>query len=152
MRRYTADGALAFMARVEMPSRVAVDPVTHEAWVTSFYAARVVHVSAQGALLDTVACGGAIGIAVDAGRRRVWVADGGADRVLALAMDGSIVLTVTGQPGARELDVDPTSGEVWVALGSAGAVSRLSPAGQELTRTTGLASPWGIALDDVTRR
>ena len=152
VRRYTADGALAFMARVEMPSRVAVDPVTHEAWVTSFYAARLVRVSAEGALLDTVACGGAIGIAVDAGRRRVWVADGGADRVLALAMDGSIVLTVTGQQGARELDVDPASGEVWVALGSAGAVSRLSPAGQELTRATGLASPWGIALDDVTRR
>jgi DNA-binding beta-propeller fold protein YncE len=152
VRRYTADGALAFMARVERPSRVAVDPVTHEAWVTSFYAARVVRLSAEGALLDTVACGGAIGVAVDAARRRVWVADGGANRVLALAMDGAIVYTVTGQSGARELDVDPTSGEVWVTLGSVGAVSRLSPTGQELARATGLASPWGIAVDDVTMR
>ncbi len=152
VRRYTADGALALVARVDMPSRVAVDPVTHEAWVTSFYAARIVRVSSAGALLDTVACGGAIGVAVDAARRRVWVADGGADRVLALATDGSVVATVTGQPGARELDVDPATGEVWVTLGAAGAVSRLSPTGQELARATGLASPWGIALDDVTRR
>jgi DNA-binding beta-propeller fold protein YncE len=153
VRRYTADGALACMARVDQPSRVAVDPVTHEAWVTSFYAARVVRVSAGGALLDTVtACAGPIGVAVDAGRRRVWVADGGADRVVALAMDGSVALTITGQQGARELAVDPATGEAWVTLGAAGAVSRLSPAGQELARAAGLASPWGIALDDVTRR
>jgi DNA-binding beta-propeller fold protein YncE len=153
VRRYTAGGALAFMARVEMPSRIAVDPVTHEAWVTSLYAARVVRVGPEGALLDTVtACAGPIGVAVDAARRRVWVADTGADRVLVLAMDGSVVLTVPGQPGARELTVDPTTGEAWVTLGATGEVSRLSATGQELARAGGLASPWGIALDDVTRR
>jgi DNA-binding beta-propeller fold protein YncE len=153
VRRYAADGALASMARVDRPSRVAVDPVTHEAWVTSFYAARVVRVSADGAPLDTVtACAGPIGIRVDAGRRRVWVADGAADRVVVLAMDGSVVLTVPGQQGARELAVDPSTGEAWVTLGSVGAVSRLSPTGQELARATGLASPWGIALDDLRRR
>jgi sugar lactone lactonase YvrE len=153
VRRYTASGALATMATVAQPSRVAVDPVTHEAWITSFYTARVVRVSAAGALLDTVtACAGPIGIAVDAGRRRIWVADGVAGRVVVLAIDGSVVVTIAGQQGARELAVDPTTGEAWVTLGSVGAVTRLSPAGQELARVNGLASPWGIALDDVTGR
>ncbi len=153
VRRYTAAGALAMMATVAMPSRVAVDPVTHEAWVTSYTSARVVRVSAAGAPLDTVtACAGPIGVAVDASRRRVWVADGAADRVVLLAMDGSVVATTPGQHGARELTVDPTTGEAWVTLGAVGAVTRLSPAGAELARVTGLASPWGIALDDVTWR
>lgn len=153
VRRYTSSGALACVARVERPSRVAVDPVTHEAWVTSLASARVVRVSAVGALLDTVtACTGPIGVAVDATRRRVWVADGGADRVVVLAMDGTLVRTIGDQQGARELAVDPGSGEAWVTLASAGAVTRLSPDGRELSRVTGLASPWGIVLDDVTRR
>ena len=150
VRRYTADGALAATTVVSKPSRVAVDPVTHEAWVSSLLLGRIVRLSPDGTALDTItACAGPIGIAVDATRRRIWVADAGADRVVALAPDGTVEFVITGQAEARELAIDEATGEAWVTLAAAGAVARLSPAGVEILRVGGLGRPWGIALDDV---
>ena len=153
VRRYAAGGALAATAGVSEPSRVAVDPVTHEAWVTSLARGQVVRLSAGGAPLDTLAvCTGPIGIAVDATRRRIWVADAAADQVVALAPDGTVQFRIAGQAEPREIAVDETTGEAWVTLAAAGAVSRLSPSGREILRVGGLGGPWGLALDDVNRR
>jgi DNA-binding beta-propeller fold protein YncE len=153
VRRYTADGALAATAVVSRPSRVAVDRVTHEAWVSSLELGRVVRLSPGGTPLDTVtACAGPIGLAVDATRRRIWVADAAADQVVALAPDGTVQFRITGQAEPREIALDEATGEAWVTLAAAGAVARLSPAGQEVLRVGGMGGPWGIALDDVNGR
>ena len=153
VRRYTAAGALAATTVVSKPSRVAVDPVTHEAWVSSLALGRVVRLSPDGTALDTItACAGPIGIAVDATRRRIWVADAGAGRVLALSPDGTVQFVITGQAEAREIAIDEATGEAWVTLAAAGAVARLSPAGFEILRVGGMGSPWGIALDDLSAR
>ncbi len=153
VRRYTADGALAATAVVSKPSRVAVDPVTHEAWVTSLLLGRIVRLSPGGAALDTItACAGPIGIAVDATHRRIWVADAAADRVVALSPDGTLEFLIAGQAEAREIAIDEATGEAWVTLAAAGAVARLSPTGVEILRVGGLGGPWGIALDDVNAR
>jgi DNA-binding beta-propeller fold protein YncE len=153
VRRYTAAGALAATAVVSRPSRVAVDPVTHEAWVSSLSLGRIVRLATDGTALDTVtACAGPIGVTVDATRRRIWVADAGANRVIALAPDGTVQFVITGQAEAREIAIDEATGEAWVTLAAAGAVSRLSPAGVEILRVGGLDSPWGIALDDAYAR
>ena len=106
-----------------------------------------------GTALDTItACAGPVGIAVDATRRRIWVADSGVDRVVALAPDGTVQFVITGQAEAREIALDEATGEAWVTLAAAGAVARLSPAGVEILRTGGLGGPWGIALDDLSAR
>jgi DNA-binding beta-propeller fold protein YncE len=153
VRRYTAAGALAATAAVSQPSRVAVDPVTHEAWVSSSSLGRIVRLAPDGTALDTIlACTAPLGIAVDAARRRIWVADAGGDRVVALAPDGTVQFMITRQAEAREIAIDEATGEAWVTLAAAGAVARLSPAGVEVLRVGGLGRPWGIALDDVTTR
>jgi DNA-binding beta-propeller fold protein YncE len=153
VRRYTAAGALAATAIVSHPSRVAVDPQTHEAWVTSLDHARVVRIAADGTLLDTLTTfAGPIGIAVDASRGRVWVADAAADQVVALSTAGAVQFRIGPEPLPREIALDPVSGEAWVTLGGAGAVARLSPDGRELQRVGGLTDPWGIALDDLNVR
>ena len=153
VRRYTAGGALAATIVVSKPSRVAVDPVTHEAWVSSLSLGRIVRLSPGGSVLDTItACAGPIGIAVDATRRRIWVADAAADRVVAFSPDGTVQFVITGQAEAREIALDEATGEAWVTLAAAGAVARLSPAGVEILRTGGLGGPWGIALDDLSAR
>jgi DNA-binding beta-propeller fold protein YncE len=149
---YRADGTLIAGATVPQPTRVAVDPVTHEAWVSSFRIGRVVRVASGGALLDTVtACTGPLGLAVDATHRRIWVADAAGDQVVALDPSGGVLFRVTGESGPREIAVDETSGDAWVTLGGANAAVRISGAGVELARVTALSDPWGVALDDVTR-
>ncbi len=153
VRRYDALGALAATAPVSAPTSVAVDSLTHEAWVTSFDNGRVVRVSASGVPLDTVtACRGPLGVTVDVRRRRIWVADALDNRVVALAPDGSVQFTVPNLPEARAIAVDDSTGEAWVTLTAAGAVARLSPGGQVITQVGGLTGPWGIALDDVAAR
>ncbi|MBI5709351.1 MAG: hypothetical protein HZC42_03480 [Candidatus Eisenbacteria bacterium] len=153
VRKYAADGVPLGAATVDAPSRVAVDAVTHEAWVTSLQGARVVRLSRGVVPQDTVeGFGGPIGVAVDGERGRVWVADAAGDQVVALRRDGSVEFRVGGQAQPRELAVDPYSGEAWVTLASAGAVSRLSPAGAEIGRTGGIAGAYAIALDDASLR
>jgi DNA-binding beta-propeller fold protein YncE len=153
VRRYTADGALAATASVSKPLRVAVDSITHQAWVTSLLLGQVVRISPGGTPLDTLtAAAGPIGIAVDALRRRIWVADAAGNQVVAFSPDGTVQFRIAGLSEAREIAVDGTTGEAWVTLTAAGAVARLSPAGRELLRVGGLAGPWGIVLDDVSAR
>ncbi len=151
--RYDATGARVASAVVPAPTAVAVDTVSHEAWVTSFENGSVLRLSSAGQPLDTIAAfSGPLGIAVDARHRRIWVADAAADQVVALAPNGTVQFRVRGLPEARAIAVDDSTGEAWVTLTAAGAVSRLSPAGQEIERAVGLTGPWGITLDNQAAR
>jgi DNA-binding beta-propeller fold protein YncE len=130
------------------PSRVAVDSVTHDGWVSSFTRATVVVLSGGGARLDSVSgFDGPVGIAVDSRRGRVWVCDPNANQVIALRRNLTEEFRVSGLGGAREVAVDPATGEAWVTLALDGAVARLSPAGAVLRVVRGLVEPYAIALD-----
>jgi DNA-binding beta-propeller fold protein YncE len=144
---YSAAGVFAGAVAVDAPSRLAVDSLTHEAWVTSFQRGQVVRISNAPAAVDTIAgFSGPIGIAIDWRRGRIWVADAFGNQVVALRRDGTVEFRIAGIPEAREIDVDLPSGEAWVTAPGNGSVYRLSPAGVVLQHLGGLSSPDGISL------
>ena len=130
------------------PSRVAVDSVTRDAWVTSFTHGLIVHLSPGGVRTDSItAITGPVGIVVDGPRGSIWVTDPLAGTVTALTSGGAIKSRVSGLAGAYDIALDPRTGEVWVAAQDAAAVVRISPAGVPLRVLGGFAAPDAIALD-----
>jgi DNA-binding beta-propeller fold protein YncE len=153
VRRFLADGTPDWAASLAAPSRVALDSVGSQGWVTSFENGLVVRFASNGAPLDTItAFEGPIGIAVDSRRGRIWVADAFGGQVVALRRDGSVEWRLAGMPEAREIAVDPATGNGWVTLPGAGSVSLVSPTGQQIRRLGGFSAPQGIALDDLLQR
>jgi DNA-binding beta-propeller fold protein YncE len=150
VRHYDSIGALGATGYVGAPSRVAVDSITGQAWVTSLALGRVWRLSALGAVLDSSsAASGPIGIAVDSRRGRVWIADAVGNRVvvLDLARMAGVLFTVTGLPQARDVDVDPATGEAWVVARASHEVVRISPAGVVLQRLGGFVDPAEVRVD-----
>ena len=88
-----------------------------------------------------------LGVAVDARRGRIWIADPGAGSVIALRRDGSEEFRVTGLADAGELAVDLGTGEAWVVLGDPGELARISPAGVLLRVLGGFRSPIAVSVD-----
>jgi len=130
------------------PSRVAVDSVTEEGWVTSFGAGTLTRISPGGQVLDTYTGFTApLGVAVDSRRGRIWVADPYAGRVLALGRDGREQFHIAGLNDAGEVAVDPATGDGWVVLGSGGSVVRISGAGVLLRALGGFQFPYAIGVD-----
>jgi len=145
--RYDFD-SLQFSVPVAAPSRVAVDSVTHEGWVTSFANGVVTRISPSGQIVDTFnGFTAPLGVAVDSRRGRVWIADPHAGRITALRRDGQQEFQVQGLPDAGELAVDLATGEAWAVLGSTGSVARLSPAGLILRVQGGFQFPYAIGVD-----
>lgn len=130
-----------------LPSRVAVDTVGGDAWVTSFTGARLFHLAPNGTVVHNLSLPGPLGIAIDAERGRIWVTDVVAAAAIAFRRDGSEEFRVNGLAGARDVAVESLTGEAWVTTST--TVARISPAGVLLTKTSGLSSPVGIALDFV---
>ena len=145
---YDDAGQFLWTCPVSRPSRVAVDSLTHEGWVTSFEAGVVTRVSPAGVVLDTFSGFVApLGVAVDSNRGLVWVADPYAGRVVALRRDGQTAFQVNRLTDAGELSVDAATGEAWVALGSPGSIARVSPTGTILRTQGGFVFPFAIAVD-----
>lgn len=145
--RFAVDGSGRASATLIAPSRVAVDPLTHEAWVTSFTRGRVFRLGSGPALSDSFSITpGPVGVAVDGPHGRIWVADPTTGTVFALHRNGSVEFQVPGLGTPREVTVDQASGEAWVAIVSPGGVARISPTGQLLTLTGGFDQPAGLSL------
>lgn len=141
-------GQLQWSVTIPGPSRVAVDSVTHEGWVTSFGSGIVTRVSPNGQVLGTFPGFTApLGVAVDARRGRIWIADPYAGRITALRRDGSEEFRLSGLGDAGEIAVDPATGEAWAVLGVTGSVARLSPAGAVLRVQGGFQFPYAIGVD-----
>ncbi len=150
--RFREDGLRLASARVDHPSRVAVDSISHEAWVTSFSQGRAFRISAGGAVLDTVTgLSGPIGIAIDVTRDRIWIADALASQLVVIDPEGRIQFRVLGLSECREVAIDAATGDAWATLPGSGEVVRVSPAGVVLGRVRGLGAPYGIALDPAQR-
>jgi len=148
LRRHTALGAFTWTAPVDRPSRVAVDQILREAWVTSFEGGTLAHVTLDGRVIETFSgFSGPIGVAVDADRGRIWVTEARADRVTALHLDGTTEFGVAGLSEVRDVSVDPTTGEAWVIATGTGEVVRISPTGTVLRRLGGFSLPYGVAVD-----
>jgi hypothetical protein len=152
LRLYSSAGLLRWSLAVPRPSRVAVDSLTREGWVTSFERRQVVRVATTGVARDTVVgFAGPIGVAVDSRRGRIWVADAVAGQVVALDRDGTVEFRVGGLPEVREVAVDEATGNAWVTVPGAGAVAIVSSAGALVHKLEGLERPYGIALDPGVR-
>jgi DNA-binding beta-propeller fold protein YncE len=148
VRHVDRSGAPLSTSYVINPSRVAVDSVTRDAWVTSFSHGLIVHLTAAGVRSDSLATiTGPVGIVVDGPRGSIWVTDPVAGTVTALTTGGAIKSKTSGLAGAYDLALDPRTGEVWVAAEDAAAVVRISPAGVPLRVLGGFAVPDAIALD-----
>ncbi len=146
--QFGASGASRFERNVPQPSRVAIDSLTRDAWVTSFGAGTLVRVAFNGTVLDTVTgLAGPIGVAVDARRGRVWVADARANALVAFHRDGTVERRIGGLSEVHEVRVDIATGNVWATVPGDGRVVQVSPAGVILSQVSGLAQPWAIALD-----
>jgi DNA-binding beta-propeller fold protein YncE len=130
------------------PSRAAVDSATRDGWITSFTYRTVTQMSLSGQLLNTVTgFTSPLGVAVDARRGRIWIADPGAGQVVALRRDATIEFRVDGLPDAGELSVDIGTGEVWAVLRNSGELARISSAGVVLRRMGGLVGPFSVSVD-----
>jgi sugar lactone lactonase YvrE len=147
VRRFLSDGSAAGAHVGIECARVAADSATGEAWVTSLTDHCALRLSPTMSVLDSVVLQGPIGVAVDAARRRVWIADFVAGRVSVYDTNAHPLFSVTGLPQVREIALDPSSGEAWVTVSALGAVVRLSAAGRVIRSTPGLAQPYGIAID-----
>jgi DNA-binding beta-propeller fold protein YncE len=130
------------------PSRVAVDSVTREGWVTSYETGTVTQWSRFGdRLLTLTAFNSPLGVAVDARRGRIWIADPGDGAVIALRRDGSEEFRVTGLVDAGDLSVDLGTGDAWVVLADPGQLARVSAGGVLLRRLVGLRTPIAVSVD-----
>lgn len=90
LRQFGPAGDSRWALATYRPSRIAVDSLTREGWMTSFEGRVVLRVGLNGTPLDTIGgFAGPIGIAVDAARGRVWVADAVAGQLVALRRDGT---------------------------------------------------------------
>ena len=149
LKRYASDHSLLSTLTVDRPSRVAIDSLTRRAWVTSYEAGTVSRVPPSFTIIEQTIPGfqGPIGVAVDAKRGRVWVADAIAGALVALDRNGTIQFRVPGMPQVREVAVDPETGDVWAVLPDRGELVRLSTGGQVLKRLAAFSQPLGVAVD-----
>jgi hypothetical protein len=145
--QYTTGGNLLGTLPLKAPSRVAIDTLNGEAWITSFTTGQLLHVAADRSVLHTISGLQPLGVVVDAERGRIWVTDGIAGRVIAYRRDGTEEFRVNGLPGARDVAVESLSGEGWVTTRT--TVARISATGTLLATTRGLSAPVGIGLDFV---
>ena len=136
-------------ASVQAPSRVAIDGETRDGWVTSFANGTVTKLSSvTGArLLSLTGFQSPLGVAVDAARGRIWIADPHAGSVVALDRDGNVEFRVAGLADAGEISVDAGTGEAWAVLGRSGELVRISPAGVLLRRLKAFHSPVAVSVD-----
>jgi hypothetical protein len=147
-RTFLPDGTPQWAATVRSPSRVAVDSLTRNGWVTSFTARSVYTISPSGTVVDSfTSLSGPIGVEVDSRRGRIWVADAAAGALVALDRTALLEFRVTGLSQVREVDVDLRTGNAWATVPGAGEVVVVSPTGSILRRIGGLVDPTSVAID-----
>lgn len=149
VRHFGSTGTPIASASVTLPWRVAVDSVSHVAWVTSLDRGLVTLLGPDGAHLDSLdVASGPIGITIDRAHDRVWIADAVGNRVIVVKLSTRATeFIVGGLHGARDVAVDRATGEAWVAVSTDHAVVRLSATGAELERVSGLGQPIEIRFD-----
>ena len=145
--QFAPTGALRWSRAVPRPSRVAIDSLTRDAWATSFQSGVVVRVGFDGTVGDTVRVQGPIGVAVDARRGRVWVADALGGSIVTLDRSGAVERRITGFPEVREIAVDLDTGNAWATVPGDGRVVVVSPEGSLVAQLGGFVQPYAIALD-----
>lgn len=149
LRRYASDHSLLATIAINRPSRVAVDSLTRRAWVTSFESGTLSSVLPSFTGLEHTISGlqGPIGVAVDARRGRIWVAESTIGRATAYDRSGNVLIRATSLPQVREVAIEPESGEVWAVLPNDGKLVRLTPAGTVRQWLTTFSQPLGVAID-----
>ena len=153
LRRYDLRDSLLATLDVDRPWRVAIDSVTRRCWVTSFESRTLFRVPPSFTAIEASvpAFQGPMGVAVDALRGRIWVADAVAGQLVALDRNGTVLFRVSGMTSVREIAVDRESGDVWAVLPERGELARVSFAGQVRSRLAAFAEPLAVAVDPGPR-
>jgi len=148
-RHYTFDGIAIASTALSSPTRVAVDSVSKNAWVTSLARGRIHRLNELAQPRDSLTfAAGPIGIAVDWRRDRVWVADAVGGAVLLIeASSRTLLRRIPGIAEPRDVAVDLTTGECWVAARGEGAVLRLAPDGALRSRVGGFSDVVEVRID-----
>jgi DNA-binding beta-propeller fold protein YncE len=153
VRHYDALGAPLGAVDMAAPSRVAVDSLTGDAWVSSFATGVVLHLSPDLARIDSLTgLAGPIGVAVDPRRRRLWVAEAVAGVVDVYDLGGARHARLAGLAEPRAVTIDRDTGNAWIVEHGAAAVDIVSPDGARVRRLAGVGEPWSLALDDLRFR
>jgi DNA-binding beta-propeller fold protein YncE len=148
VRTFLSNGSGQWSLPISNPSRVAIDSVTRQGWVTSFTEGKVYKISPGGALLDSLTnLSGPIGVAIDARRGRIWVCDALGSRLFALRRDATVELQIGGLEEVREAAVDLRTGDVWATVPGSSRVVRIDVTGRLIEETRGLTEPTSIAID-----
>ena len=149
LKRFAPDHTLLDDIPLDRPSRVAIDSVTRRAWVTSFEGRTLSRVPPSFTTIEQTIPGfqGPVGVAVDAKRGRIWVADAVAGQLVAFDRSGTLQFRVSGLPSVREISVEPESGDVWAVLPDQSVIVRVSTDGLVVRRLSGFDQPLGVAVD-----
>jgi DNA-binding beta-propeller fold protein YncE len=149
LRRHASDHSLLATLTLTRPTRVAIDSVTRRAWVTSFEGKTLSRVPPSFSTVEATIPGfqGPVGVAIDALRGRIWVADALAGQLVALDRSGTVQFKVSNLRSVRDVAVDPNTGEVWAVLPDQGELVHLSSGGAILSRLATFAQPLGVAVD-----
>lgn len=149
LRRFAPDHSLLAAVTVSRPTRVAIDSLTRRAWVTSFERGTLTRVPPSFTVVEDTIPGfqGPVGVAVDARRGRIWVADQLAGQLVALDRNGTVQFKVSSLPSVTDVAVDQETGEVWAVLPNRGELVHLSSGGLILSRLAAFAQPFGVAVD-----
>src|SRR5262249_8750724 len=147
--RFDTRDSLLGSRTLSRPWRVAIDSVTRRCWVTSYESRTLYKVppSFDAIEASVTAFQGPMGVAVDALRGRVWVADAIPGRRVALAGTAPVLFRALGTTGAGDIAVDRESGDVWAVLPEAGELVRVSYDGRVQTRLRAFTQPLGVAVD-----
>lgn len=154
------NGSQVFRVRFGQSGAIGVDPRDGSAWAPELNDAagvnfdQVVHVGADGRILQRVGGMRALVLAVDPRDGSPWVALPNEARIVKLDPAGAPLLSVPGSDGPASMAVDPRDGSLWVAHYRSGILAHLSPQGETLLAITtpGFFSdaPHQVAVDPRT--
>ena len=132
---------------------VAVDPKSHDVWLTDESSANLTELSSTGSILGTFNVGfGYSGVAVDPVDEHVWVLnyeEDGSGQVMELSSTGSVLGTFVVGRYPNGVAVDPTTEQVWV-VGTAGSLTELSSTGSVLGTFALAAASAQVAVDPTS--
>lgn len=136
------NGAQVFRVQFGQSGAVGVDPRDGSAWAPELNDAagvnfdQVVHVGADGRILQRVGGMRALVLAVDPRDGSPWVALPNEARIVKLDPAGAPRLSVPGSDGPASMAVDPRDGSLWVAHYRGGVLTHLSSQGEALLTIT----------------
>jgi len=142
-------GTVVATPNLANPAVLAIDPVSHMAWVGDDISntGQVVELLPSGSLVTRIQnASRPIGVAVDPGDQSLWICERDVNQVMHL--DASMnLIAITPVIAPTRVAVDSATHEAWVTSYSHSKVLRLAADGARIDSVGGILGPVGIAID-----